>query len=68
MSAKSLLQELDELRTAIQKLTAGGAASVTIDGVTYTKLGLDAMTRREEVLYKRLSIRNVRKRTSPDFG
>jgi len=67
MSAKTLLEELDDLRQAIQALAASGATSVSIDGVTYTKAGLDTMQRREAELYRRLSIRNVRKRTFPDY-
>ena len=66
MASKTTLQELDDVRTAIQALNTG-AESVTIDGIQYKQTSLMHLQARERELYRRLSIRNVRKRTLPDF-
>lgn len=68
MSAKTTLQELDDLRTAIQSLVSSGASTVTIDGVTYSRVSLAQYQQREDQLLRRLSIRNIRKRTVPDYS
>lgn len=68
MTAKSMLQELDDLRTAIQSLISSGAATVTIDGVNYSRVSIAQYQQREAELLRRLSIRNVRKRTIPDYS
>ena len=67
MAAKTTRQELDDVRTAIQSLNTG-AESVTIDGISYTQSGLQQLQARESELYRRLSISNIRKRTTPDFS
>lgn len=68
MALLSTAQELTALREAIQALTASGAASVSIDGVTYSAVSLPAMNAREAVLYSRISRRHQFKRTTPDFS
>jgi hypothetical protein len=68
MAAKTTLQELDDLRTAIQNLIASGASSITIDGITYQTVNMSLYQQRERELYRRLTISNVRKRTTPDFS
>jgi len=68
MAANTTLKELDDLRTAIQSLISTGASTITIDGVTYQHTALSAYQAREAELYRRLSIRNIRKRTVPDFS
>jgi hypothetical protein len=71
MAALTTAQEYAAVREAIQTLTATGSpvATVVIDGVsvTYQASQLAALERREEVLVRRLTTRNVRKRTSSDF-
>jgi hypothetical protein len=70
--ALTIAQEYDAVRTAIQTLTTTGQAVVSFSvgdtQVTYAQNQLEWLERREEVLAKRLNIRNVRKRTMPDFG
>ena len=65
-------QELAQLQTAIQTLTATGQSqvSLSIDGVSvsYNASQLSQLQAREELLMRRLSIRNVRKRTQSDFS
>jgi hypothetical protein len=65
-------QELTAIQLAIQTLTATGQSqvSLSIDGVavTYNASQLVQLGQREEVLLRRLSIRNVRKRTQSDFS
>lgn len=65
--AKTTRQELEDVRTAIQSLNTG-AETVTIDGMTYRQTSMVHLQNRERELYRRLSIRNVRKRTTPDFS
>ncbi len=65
--AKTTRQELDDVRTALQALNTG-AESVTIDGMTYRQTSMTHLQNREMELYRSHSIRNVRKRTTPDFS
>ena len=67
MAAKTTYQEWDDVRTALQSLNSG-AEQVTIDGITYRQTSLVNLQAREKELYRRLSIRNVRKRVMPDFS
>jgi hypothetical protein len=71
MAALTHAQEYAAVREAIQTLTATGspAATVVIDGIsiTYQASQLVSLQQREEVLARRLTIRNVRKRTASDF-
>jgi len=60
-------QELTALQTAIQALQ-NGAASWTVDGMSYTAANMNQYLSREKELLRRLSIRNVRKRVAPDFS
>ena len=66
------LQELTQIQTAIQTLTATGQSqvSLSVDGVSvaYNASQLPQLEAREEKLLRRLSIRNVRKRTQSDFS
>jgi hypothetical protein len=71
MAALTTLQEFQAIREALQLFSQGRTtASVTIDGMTvaYQSSQADSLMAREAELAKRLSIRNVRKRTRPDFG
>jgi len=77
MAALTTLQEYQAVREAIQQLTTldtGGKrrdkVSVTVGdtSVTYSASQLQHLQAREELLLKRLSIRNVRKRVTPDFS
>ena len=70
MALKSTLQQLEEIQTAITTLISDGVNSVSIDGISYSKTngGIQALEQREETLYKRLSMRNTRKRTRPSFS
>lgn len=69
--ALTTAQEYEAVRTAIQTLTSSGQpiASFNIDGiaVSYTSQQLPWLQSRETELAKRLSQKNVRKRTFPDF-
>lgn len=69
--ALSTAQEYQAIREALQIFSTGkSTASVSIDGitVTYQATQADFLMRRELDLARRLSIRNVRKRTRPDFS
>lgn len=71
MAALTTAQEYQAIREAIQLFSTGRTtASVTVDGMTITYMAsqMADLQRREEVLLRRLSIRNVRKRTQPDFS
>jgi len=67
----STQQEYDVIREAIQTLTATGQStvSVSVDGMTvnYSASQLTMLDAREKELARRLTIRNSRKRTQPDF-
>jgi hypothetical protein len=63
-------QEYQAIREALQIFSTGkSTASVSIDGmqVTYQAGQAEFLHTREMELARRLSIRNVRKRTRPDF-
>lgn len=77
MAALTTAQEYAALREAIQKLTTlddDGSrrdfVSVTVDGMTfsYSANSLAQLQDREKELARRLTCRNVRKRTSSDFS
>ncbi len=71
MAALTTQQEYDAIREAIQTLSATGQqiVSVSIDGVSksYAASQLTMLEKREQELARRLTIRNSRKRTTPDF-
>lgn len=70
MSVLTTVQEYRAVRQAIQLFSQGRTrASFVIDGVsvTYQQGQMEFLERRERELAKRLSMRNVRKRTFPDF-
>jgi len=63
-------QEYNAIREALQLFSQGQSkASVTVDGmsITYQSAQADFLQRRERELARQLTIRNVRKRTRPDF-
>lgn len=69
--ALTTAQEYQAIQEALQIFSTGkSTASVSIDGmtVTYQATQADFLQRREMELARRLSIRNVRKRTRPDFS
>ena len=72
MAALTNAQEYAAVREAIQTLTGTGASkvSVSVDGisVTYNASQLTQLAAREIELARRLSQRNIRKRTQPDFS
>lgn len=77
MAAISTALEYAAVREAIQQLTTLDATgnrrdivSFTLDGmtVTYAASQIDWLQQRERELAKRLTIRNVRKRVTPDFS
>jgi hypothetical protein len=61
------IDQLNEIQTAIRALITG-AQSVTLDGQTYTLERLNVLQDRERELYRRLTSKRVRKRTTPDFS
>jgi hypothetical protein len=71
MAALTTAQEYAVVREAIQTLTATGASTVSwsVDGVshTYNASQLPQLQARELELARRLTIRNTRKRTIPEF-
>jgi len=63
-------QEYQAIREALQIFSTGRTeASISVDGmsVTYQSNQSDFLMQREAELARRLTIRNVRKRTFPDF-
>ena len=72
MAALTHAQEYAAVREAIQTLTTTGqsVASFSVNGlsVTYSVSQLTWLEAREKELARRLSIRNVRKRTQADFS
>ena len=71
MAALTTAQEYAAVREAIQLFTGTSQAvySFTLGDmtVTYQSSQLKQLQDREEVLARRLSIRNARKRVTPDF-
>ena len=71
MAALSTAAEYALVREAVQTLTATGqsAVSFTVDGitVTYNASQLTQLQAREQELARRLTVRNTRKRTFPEF-
>lgn len=72
MAAISTAAEYDAVREAIQTLsgTSESVVSFNVDGVqiSYATNQLPWLEAREKELARRLSIRNVRKRVTPDFS
>ena len=72
MAAITTAQEYAAIREAIQTLTATGqrTVSVSVDGMqlSYAADQLPLLQKREELLARRLTIRNARKRTVASFG
>ena len=77
MAALTTIQEYTAIREAIQLLTTLGSdgkrrdvVSISIDGMSksYSAAQLPQLENRERELLRRLSIRNVRKRTQPEFN
>jgi hypothetical protein len=71
MVALTTAQEYEAVRLALQKLTTTDESIVSfvLDGfqVTYSQSQLEWLQKREVELLRRLSKRNIRKRTQPDF-
>ena len=71
MAALTTAQEYAAVREAVQTLTATGqnTVSFTIDGmsVSYNASQLTQLQAREQELARRLTVRNTRKRTFPEF-
>ncbi len=71
MAALTTAQEYAVVREAIQSLTATGqsAVSFSVDGISYSYNAsqLSLLQSREAELARRLTVRNTRKRTSPEF-
>ena len=72
MPALTTQQEYDAVRLAIQTLTTTGSttASFTLGAmsVTYNASQLPWLEKREQELARRLTKRNIRKRTTGDFS
>ncbi len=72
MAALTTAQEYEAVRLAIQTLTTTGAPQASFQlgalSVTYQQNQLPWLEKREIELARRLSQRNIRKRTSPDFS
>jgi len=70
--ALTTAQEYDAVRTAIQTLTTTGQSIVSFNvgdlQVTYNQTQLQWLEKREIELARRLSQRNIRKRTVADFN
>jgi hypothetical protein len=69
--ALTTAQEYEVVRSAIQQLIGGKQrVQFAVDGmsVTYNVSQLPQLQTREQELARRLSIRNVRKRTFSDFS
>jgi len=71
MAVLTTAQEYQAVREAIQTLTATGKSvvSVSVDGIstTYAATQMTALQDREAELARRLTVRNTRKRTVPEF-
>jgi hypothetical protein len=71
MASLTTAQELESIRAALQLFSQGqSTASVTIGDIslTYQSTQAQFLVDREKELLRRLSVRNVRKRTLPDFS
>jgi len=72
MAAITTAQEYQAVREAIQTLSADSNAIVSFNlngmQVTYRSDALPQLQQREKELARRLTIRNVRKRTVSDFS
>ena len=72
MAALSTALEYAALREAIQTLTTTGQSMVSYQlgdmSVTYSASQLPELQKRERELAARLTVRNTRKRTVPDFS
>jgi len=72
MALLTTKQEYDAVREAIQTLTTTGSNVVSFSlgdmAVSYSNSQLPWLEQREIELARRLSQRNIRKRTSPDFS
>ena len=72
MAALTTRQEYDAIRTAIQTLTTTGQSivSFSLEGIqiTFSQSQLTWLQEREIELARRLSVRNIRKRTLADFS
>jgi hypothetical protein len=77
MAALTTAQEYSAIREAIQQPTTldtngnrRDAVSFVVDGMTvsYSVQTLPVLQAREKELARRLTIRNARKRVTPDFG
>jgi hypothetical protein len=70
--ALTTAQEYDAVRTAIQTLTTTGQSIISFNigdmQVTYNQGQLSWLEKREIELARRLSQRNIRKRTLADFS
>jgi len=71
-AALTTAQEYDAVRLAIQNLTTTGSSttSFSLDGfsVSYNAAQLPWLEKREIELARRMSQRNIRKRTMSDFS
>jgi hypothetical protein len=71
MAVLTVAQELALVQEAIQTLSGGSTrlVSLSVDGQTYTYAAdqLTKLMQREEILLRRATIRNARKRTMPTF-
>lgn len=72
MAALTTAQEYEAVRLALQQLTTTGQSVVSFNigemQVTYQQSQLEWLQNREVELLRRLSARNMRKRTQPDFS
>lgn len=71
MPALSIAKEYEAVRLAIQSLTTTATNTVSFNigdlSVTYNAAQLPWLEKREIELARRLSQRDIRKRTTPDF-
>jgi precorrin-3B methylase len=70
MAAITTQQEYDAIREALQLFSQGQSVAQVTQGdltVTYQQSQMEFLEKREHELARRLSVRNVRKRTFPDF-
>ncbi len=71
MAALTTAQEYAAVREAIQTLTATGQSVVAVSiagmNVSYAASQLPHLQQRELELARRLTVRNTRKRTMPEF-
>lgn len=67
MALLTTAQELAQVREAIQGLQTG-VDSFQVDGISFKATNLHQLLQRERELLRRVSIKQVRKRTRPDFS